>query len=172
MAAACLEATSSLTGSATADIALSVTLLVLSGLFSGLTLGLMSLDVNSLEIVISGGSDNDKEYAEKILPIRKKGNLLLCTLLLGNTLVNALIAILSASFTSGATFSLSFVSHIPRISLSRFLSHFAHFSQASSAHCSPPHSSSSSGRSRPSPSARGTCSGQYIYQTETHIKGN
>lgn len=98
---ACIEGSSSLTGSGTLDIALSVGLLVLSGLFSGLTLGLMSLDVNSLEIVISGGSDNDKIYAEKILPLRKKGNLLLCTLLLGNTLVNALIAILSASFTSG-----------------------------------------------------------------------
>ena len=79
---------------------MSLMLLILSGLFSGLTLGLMSLDVGGLEIIISGEGDH-AEYARRVLPIRRKGNLLLCTLLLGNTLVNALIAILSASFTSG-----------------------------------------------------------------------
>ncbi len=98
---AAAAATESLTGSYATDVALSVCLLVLSGLFSGLTLGLMSLDVSGLDIVISGGDPQEAEYAKTILPLRKKGNLLLCTLLLGNTLVNALIAILSASFTSG-----------------------------------------------------------------------
>ena len=39
----------------------------------------------------------------QIKPVREDGNFLLCTLLLGNTLVNALIAILSASFTSGTS---------------------------------------------------------------------
>ena len=102
MAAACGEAApSSLTGSQEIDVVLSMGLLVLSGMFSGLTLGLMSMDVNGLKIVISGGSETDRRYAQKIMPLREKGNLLLCTLLLGNTLVNALIAILSASITSG-----------------------------------------------------------------------
>ena len=96
----CEEASSSLTGQQSTDLILSLCLLTLSGLFSGLTLGLMSLDVDGLEIIIGGGGE-EVEYAQKVLPIRKKGNLLLCTLLLGNTLVNALIAILSASFTSG-----------------------------------------------------------------------
>ena len=76
-------------------------LLLLSGLFSGLTLGLMSLDPQQLEIVQAGGSPTERKQAERILPIRQKGNQLLCTLLLGNTLVNAGIAILTASFTSG-----------------------------------------------------------------------
>ena len=40
------------------------------------------MDVNGLKIVISGGSETDKRYAQKIMPLREKGNLLLCTLLL------------------------------------------------------------------------------------------
>ena len=59
-------------------------------MFSGLTLGLMSLDMVSLEILAEGGDEEEKEYAKKIIPVRAKGNLLLCTLLLGNTMVNAL----------------------------------------------------------------------------------
>ena len=87
------------------DLLLTAFLLCLSGLFSGLTLGLMSLDVDDLKIIIDGGKDavqsEEVGHALKVLTVREKGNLLLCTLLLGNTLVNALIAILSASFTSG-----------------------------------------------------------------------
>ena len=40
-------------------------------------------------------------YAKQILPLRRRGNLLLCSLLLGNTLVNALIATLLDSIASG-----------------------------------------------------------------------
>ena len=76
-------------------------LLCFSALFSGLTLGLMSLDIRGLELAIAGGDAEKKRQAEKILPLRQHGNLLLCTLLLGNTLVNSGIAILTASFTGG-----------------------------------------------------------------------
>ena len=61
----------------------------------------MSLDMVSLEILAEGGDEEEKEYAKKIIPVRAKGNLLLCTLLLGNTMVNALIAILMADLTDG-----------------------------------------------------------------------
>lgn len=81
-------------------------LLCMSGLFSGLTLGLMSLDPQQLRLLIAGGSPIERRQAEKILPIRLRGNQLLCTLLLGNTVVNAGIAILTASFTSGLLGSL------------------------------------------------------------------
>ena len=79
----------------------SIFLICCSGGFSGLTLGLLSLSIEGLDIVIHGGTTQEKRWAERILPVRRRGNLLLCTLLLGNTLVNALIAILMADLTSG-----------------------------------------------------------------------
>ncbi|XP_037536793.1 metal transporter CNNM4 [Nematolebias whitei] len=69
-------------------------LLVLSGIFSGLNLGLMALDPMELRIVQSCGTDKEKKYARKIEPIRRKGNYLLCSLLLGNVLVNTTLTIL------------------------------------------------------------------------------
>ena len=47
------------------------------------------------------GSEDSKN-ASKIYPIRKHGNLLLCTLLLGNVAVNTLLPILLADITNGA----------------------------------------------------------------------
>mmetsp|Transcript_7823 Transcript_7823/g.14373 ORF Transcript_7823/g.14373 Transcript_7823/m.14373 type:complete len:658 (+) Transcript_7823:77-2050(+) len=80
-----------------------VILVCLSALFSGLTLGLMSLDLIGLEIVIGGSPDSaDAKYAKKIQPVRRKGNFLLCTLLLGNVMVNSALSILLASYTGGA----------------------------------------------------------------------
>jgi len=75
-------------------------LIMFSGLFSGLTLGLLGLDLKQLEIVASGNSI-DKGYAELIIPVRQHGNFLLCTLLLGNVMVNAALSILLANITSG-----------------------------------------------------------------------
>ena len=66
----------------------SAILLIFSALFSGLTLGLMSLDVIGLDIIAQAGDPYERKYAKIILPVRSKGNLLLCTLLLGNTAGN------------------------------------------------------------------------------------
>ena len=44
----------------------------------------MGLDKIGLEIVLRGGTDEEKGWAEKIAPVREDGNLLLCTLLLCN----------------------------------------------------------------------------------------
>ena len=76
-------------------------LLLWSGTFSGLTLGLLTLSLEGLEILVSSGSGDEQRWARKIMPLRRRGNLLLCTLLLGNTLVNAMIAIITADMTSG-----------------------------------------------------------------------
>ncbi|TNN54619.1 Metal transporter CNNM4 [Liparis tanakae] len=74
-------------------------LLVLSGMFSGLNLGLMALDPMELRIVQSCGTDKEKKYARKIEPIRRKGNYLLCSLLLGNVLTNTSLTILLDDLT-------------------------------------------------------------------------
>jgi metal transporter CNNM len=52
--------------------------------------------------VIKGDpTSKEAQYAKKIYPLRKDGNLLLCTLLLGNVAVNAMLSILIAEITSG-----------------------------------------------------------------------
>ena len=86
----------------TAALVGAVSLVLLSGLFSGLNLGLMSFTDDDLGLVIEGSSDQaEVANAKAIRPVRAQGNLLLCTLLLGNTLVNAVIAILLSDLTSG-----------------------------------------------------------------------
>ncbi len=79
------------------NYAIIVVLLLFSGLFSGLTLGLMGLDVFQLKRKARLGSRS----AQKIYPLRKKGNQLLTTLLVGNVLVNSILAIFLGSITFG-----------------------------------------------------------------------
>lgn len=72
-------------------------LIVLSAGFSGLTLGLMGLDVHELRRKVELGD----KLAKKVYAVRKKGNLLLTTLLFGNVLVNAVLAVFLGSIASG-----------------------------------------------------------------------
>lgn len=76
---------------------LSFILVAFSGLFSGLTLGLLSLDTQSLRRRAKRG-DRD---AQKVLPLRERGNLLLTTLLLGNVAVNTTLSIYLGGIASG-----------------------------------------------------------------------
>lgn len=89
------------------QIIMIVLLIIMSAFFSGLTLGLMGLDKTGLEIVMEGDDERFKEYATKIYPLRKRGNLLLCTLLLGNVAVNSLLSILTADKFGGTVGLLS-----------------------------------------------------------------
>ncbi len=83
-------------------ISIAFGLVVLSALFSGLTLGLMGLNVHDLKRKADLGDEN----AALIYPVRKQGNLLLTTLLLGNVAVNTVLAVLLADFASGLVASL------------------------------------------------------------------
>jgi len=67
----------------------------------------MSLDKTGLQIVMGGDDAEAARYAKIIYPVREDGNLLLCTLLLGNVAVNALLSILLAEYTGGVTGFLS-----------------------------------------------------------------
>lgn len=66
-----------------------VLLNLFSALFSGLVLGLLSLDITDLEILRKCGTEKERQYAAAIIPMRRHSNLLLCSLVLGNVLVNS-----------------------------------------------------------------------------------
>ncbi|KAI0661226.1 hypothetical protein C8Q70DRAFT_969458 [Cubamyces menziesii] len=80
-------------------------LVLLSGLFAGLTLGYMSLDETQLHVLSISGTPKQKKYADKILPIRKNGHLLLITLLLANMVVNEALPIISEPVLGGGLIS-------------------------------------------------------------------
>nr|XP_018677960.1 PREDICTED: DUF21 domain-containing protein At2g14520-like isoform X6 [Musa acuminata subsp. malaccensis] len=63
-----------------------VGLVMFAGIMSGLTLGLMSLSLVDLEVLVKAGKPKDQLNAAKILPVVKNQHLLLCTLLIGNSL--------------------------------------------------------------------------------------
>ncbi|KAN0061850.1 hypothetical protein ACQY0O_005843 [Thecaphora frezii] len=76
-------------------------LVILSGLFAGLTLGYMSLDETQLQVLAVQGTPQQKAYAEKIMPIRKDGHLLLTTLLIANMITNETLPIIADPLLGG-----------------------------------------------------------------------
>lgn len=69
----------------------------MSATFSGLTIGMFSIGLGELERKMKEGN----KQAEKIYSIRKNGNFLLCTLLLGNVAVNSAISIVMSDIATG-----------------------------------------------------------------------
>ena len=74
-----------------------ISLIALSAIFSGLTIGLFSLDKDDLRFKSELGDVG----AKKIYNLRKKSNQLLCTLLIGTVAANATLSIFLGSITSG-----------------------------------------------------------------------
>lgn len=79
------------------DYIIVIILVLFSGIFSGLTLGFFSLNKDDLE----RKAELKNKDAIKIYKVRKDGNLLLTTLLIGNVAVNSTISIYLGSLTSG-----------------------------------------------------------------------
>jgi metal transporter CNNM len=73
------------------------TLIAFSGLFSGLTLGLYSLDKTELQ----RKTDTGNKQAARVLKVRNRGNLLLVSLLLGNVAVNSAISLILGGLAGG-----------------------------------------------------------------------
>lgn len=71
-----------------------VVLNIFSALFSGLVLGLLSLDVTDLEILKKCGTERERGYAAAIIPMRMHSNLLLCSFVIANVVVNACLQLL------------------------------------------------------------------------------
>ncbi len=74
-----------------------ITLIIFSALFSGLTLGLMGLSAHELKRKMDLGSKD----AALVYNVRRRGNLLLTTLLVGNVAVNSVLSIFLGSITTG-----------------------------------------------------------------------
>lgn len=74
-----------------------IALVLLSGTFAGLTLALFSLNLSTLEHKSHLGDLR----AKRVFNIRKRGNLLLCTLLLGNAASYTFMPIFLSQMTSG-----------------------------------------------------------------------
>ncbi|KAJ7508438.1 hypothetical protein B0H11DRAFT_2152963 [Mycena galericulata] len=76
-------------------------LVLSSGVFAGLTLGYMSLDETQLNVLSISGTPKQREYANKIKPIRKNGHLLLVTLLLANMITNETLPVVADPVLGG-----------------------------------------------------------------------
>lgn len=79
------------------DILITLVLLTFAGLFSGLTLGLLSLSPQELKRKMELGNRD----AALIYPLRVRGNQVLVTLIIGNVLVNSIVSVFLANLTTG-----------------------------------------------------------------------
>jgi len=121
------QATHDTGGALVLDLIVILALVVVAGIMSGLTLGLLSLDTMNLEIIISAGDPQDAKNAKKILPLVKRHHLLLVTLLLANAAAMEALPIFLdkmvptwAAIVLSVTLVLLFGEIIPQALCSRF----------------------------------------------------
>jgi metal transporter CNNM len=71
------------------NMSVSVALVLLGGVFAGLTLGLMGQDEVNLQVILQSGEQNERAAAAKVLSLLKRGkHWVLVTLLLSNVITN------------------------------------------------------------------------------------
>lgn len=86
----------------TIDILTIAFLVVLGGVFAGLTLGLMGLDMVNLQVLSTSGSEKERKHALKVLKLLEKGrHWVLVVLLLGNVVVNETLPVFLSDFGGG-----------------------------------------------------------------------
>ncbi|ORX44594.1 DUF21-domain-containing protein [Hesseltinella vesiculosa] len=77
-------------------------LVVIGGVFAGLTLGLMGLDETNLQVLLETGTDSEKANAKKVMSLLNRGrHWVLVTLLLSNVVVNETLPIILHDVTGG-----------------------------------------------------------------------
>ena len=104
--------------------------ILFAGLMSGLTVGLMALDVNTLNVIsATATTEKERNNARKLIPILRKPHFLLVTLLLANAIaMEALPIFLDRIVSSVAAVAISvsavlvFGEIIPQVLFSFFLS--------------------------------------------------
>lgn len=75
---------------------------MLNSTFNGLNIGLMSLSISELELIIkTSDSEKERKYARNILPLRRHGNFLLCSILLSITLTSSVSVLLLDDLIQG-----------------------------------------------------------------------
>uniref|UniRef100_A0A8C7WEB5 Metal transporter n=1 Tax=Oncorhynchus mykiss TaxID=8022 RepID=A0A8C7WEB5_ONCMY len=70
------------------QLGVSLMLLGLSALCSGLNISMLAMDPVELRVLQNSGTEKEQKYAHKIESVRKHGNYILCTVVLGNVLTN------------------------------------------------------------------------------------
>ncbi|XP_075874678.1 metal transporter CNNM1 [Nelusetta ayraudi] len=97
----------------------SVLLLGLSALCSGLNISMLALDPVELRVLQNSGTDKEQKHARKIESVRKHGNYILCTVVLGNVLTNTCFVVwmcqilgMTVLSTASCTFGIFFIGEI------------------------------------------------------------
>ncbi|KAF9545592.1 hypothetical protein EC957_010677 [Mortierella hygrophila] len=83
-------------------MALIVFLVMVGGIFAGLTIGLMGLDETNLHVLMASGSPKEQFHAETVFGLLSRGkHWVLVTLLLGNVIVNETLPVVLDSELGG-----------------------------------------------------------------------
>ncbi|XP_068184123.1 metal transporter CNNM1 [Antennarius striatus] len=97
----------------------SALLLGLSALCSGLNISMLALDPVELRVLQNSGTEKEQKYARKIESVRKHGNYILCTVVLGNVLTNTCFVVwmcqilgMTALSTASCTLGIFFIGEI------------------------------------------------------------